>query len=354
MKSNHFSDKEIERLLNDVPKIIDQRSKQDVYARLITDPRIINKGKESTLPGEIKLRRKINWMPAIATLIVIVLLVMLLPTMMDLNFKGSITVKNMNSKSMEQSTEKNVLEKASTEMMYVSTIQRTNVYAEDVGEDDVILHLSMIRSPGVRLPVTVIIPGEQIKADFGDVQPTTDILYAKYVSEMKETLGLDGNENQENVANMNSITQAKESSESLVIDEFQSKYYGYFIYQDVNRTGKDYLTPDVNRQYDFVIDAMKGLSVTDNDDYDSAIPEDVTYTVSEKNGLVKISFTEPLDLRVLDSNQTMQMIEAFTLTAASFDKQVQLENVVQGEWNSVSLTEPLPIPLGPNKIDISQ
>lgn len=339
MKSNHFSDKEMERLLNAVPKIIDQRSKQEVYARLINDPRIINNVKESTLPGEMKLRRKINWMPAIATLVVIVLLVMLLPTMMDLNFKGSITLENM-GKSMERLAEKNVLEKASTEMMDVSTIQRTNVYAMDVGEDDFILHLSMIRSNGVSIPVTVIIPGEQMKADFGDDQPTANIL--KYSSKMKGTLGLEGDGNQETGA------------ESLVVDEFQSKYYGYFIYEDVNHTGKDYLTPDVNRQYDSVIDAMKGLAVTENDEYNSAIPEDVTYTVSEKNGLVKISFTEPLDLKVLDSNQTMQMIEAFTLTAASFDRQVQLENVVQGEWNSFTLTEPLPIPLGPNKIDISQ
>ena len=47
------------------------------------------------------------------------------------------------------------------------------------------------------------------------------------------------------------------------------------------------------------------------------------------------------------------MIEGILLTAASFDKQIQFENVVQTEWNGFNFSEPLPIPVGPNRYAVS-
>ena len=43
-----------------------------------------------------------------------------------------------------------------------------------------------------------------------------------------------------------------------------------------------------------------------------------------------------------------QLIDGIVLTAASFDRQIQFENISQVEWNGFNLNEPLPIPVGPN------
>ncbi len=46
------------------------------------------------------------------------------------------------------------------------------------------------------------------------------------------------------------------------------------------------------------------------------------------------------------------MIEGILLTAASFDMEVKFENVVQTNWGGFDFTNPLPIPVGPNKLPL--
>ena len=72
----------------------------------------------------------------------------------------------------------------------------------------------------------------------------------------------------------------------------------------------------------------------ENDIYTSVIPKDVNFTVSKIKDYV-VHFDEPLDLESLDASEASRLIEAFSLTAASFDQTIQLENVVQEKWNGI-------------------
>jgi hypothetical protein len=55
-----------------------------------------------------------------------------------------------------------------------------------------------------------------------------------------------------------------------------------------------------------------------------------------------------LDLLSMSEIEAHQLIDGIVLTAASFDRQIQFENILQTEWNGFNLNEPLPIPVGPN------
>ena len=48
----------------------------------------------------------------------------------------------------------------------------------------------------------------------------------------------------------------------------------------------------------------------------------------------------------------MYMIEGMLLTAASFDKQVRFENIVQNDWQGFNFTQPLPMPIGANELPL--
>ena len=61
-----------------------------------------------------------------------------------------------------------------------------------------------------------------------------------------------------------------------------------------------------------------------------------------------VKFKNKLDLLSMTEKEANQLIEGILLTAASFGKQIQFENIVQTEWNGFNFTEPLPIPVGPN------
>ena len=87
-----------------------------------------------------------------------------------------------------------------------------------------------------------------------------------------------------------------------------------------------------------------------NDDlYVPVVPENITYTVKEVAEGVIVTFDEPLDLTTMDTVRATQMIEAMMLTAASFDQQIRLDNVVQENWEGFDLKKFLPKPVGANK-----
>ena len=126
--------------------------------------------------------------------------------------------------------------------------------------------------------------------------------------------------------------------------------YNYFLY--TMRSGKQYLSPNFRMSFDNVTEALHMMTEEANDIYQTVILPNVTFDVKVESERVIIRFSEPLDLQSFDQTQAMRMIEGILLTAASFDKQVQFENILQEVWNGFYLLEPLPIPLGPNKTDL--
>ena len=63
----------------------------------------------------------------------------------------------------------------------------------------------------------------------------------------------------------------------------------------------------------------------------------MTYTVKEEAEGVVVTFDIPLDLASMEPIRATQLIEAMMLTAASFDQQLRLDNVVQESWEGFDL-----------------
>ncbi|WP_342509802.1 hypothetical protein [Sporosarcina sp. FSL K6-2383] len=76
------------------------------------------------------------------------------------------------------------------------------------------------------------------------------------------------------------------------------------------------------------------------------VPKGIIYTVQEREGVAVITFTEPLNLSILNQDEVSAMLEGFMLTAKNFNKQVRLENVMQPTFLHYDLTTVLPEPAG--------
>lgn len=409
MKIDHLSEKEIEQMLKGVPKITDSRSKGDVYRRLMNDPRLSEDHPEIVMADEPAHKKKKNWLPPILTVAVLILLAIVLPHMLNQSNSIDEASTNLNTASngldssnkMQKSTENSSILSDENGEMVMSGMSdlTTSVYAQNIAEDSV-MHLGMASSAGASMPVTFVIPRAQIEADFGDIEPTSYELYMKYAAMIdEEALGfseyhpykgeieVNGDqliytmptEHQYDIASsavttfiyslqdtfygykeivfkdQNGVSytfaETGEPSVPLELATFSTNHYGYFIYRDNANPGQEYLTPNFNVRYNTATQAMKALSVEENDIYDSVIPTGVEYEVIDNGEVVTIQFVKTLDLSEMELRRTMQMVEAFALTAASFNKQVKLENIVQDKWEGFIITDPIPTPIGPNKIE---
>jgi hypothetical protein len=125
--------------------------------------------------------------------------------------------------------------------------------------------------------------------------------------------------------------------------------YKTAVYPYTDPTGQVYMVPSINEPFNDVSDALEALKTSPNDFFANVVPRSVTYTVEEIQGVAHIKFSEPLELNSLSQEQTAQMIESFVLTGATFDVQIQLENIIEDQWNGLHLTEPLEQPVGLNK-----
>lgn len=122
---------------------------------------------------------------------------------------------------------------------------------------------------------------------------------------------------------------------------------GRYYHKYIALNGETYLTSNVNT-VTTISEAFEQMKKQESDLYIPAIPNEITYSYRDDNGISIIQFDDPLDLTALDQKDATLMIEAFALTAASFETEVKLENVVQQHWEEFDLTTTLPKPLGPN------
>lgn len=268
----------------------------------------------------------------------------------------------------------------------------TSVYADSVNKGT-IFHFSLIEN-ALTVPVTIIIPKEKMDVDFPGITPTSLQLYEKYASQIdEEALGFMEyhpykgyfiaedkllkhylpKDHGYDIAS-GASTAYRQSIDEVFTDfdsflavnedgspiewnqvgllnkpselDGQLGHHNYYNYHANN--GEDYLTPSFGISYNSISEAFLAMKTVSNDIYTSVIPPNVTYSYKEENGVAVIRFDDMLDLNKMDSLAATRLIEAFSLTGASFGKNVKLENVAQQEWAEFYLTKPLPVPLGPN------
>ncbi|MEK9197999.1 hypothetical protein ACH0B5_01445 [Ureibacillus sp. 179-F W5.1 NHS] len=397
MTHDQWDDDKIENLLSNVPKIHDQRSKDEVLQRLKED------GLFDEEPLK-KTRKKFNWIPMAISIAAVCLIAILVPSMMNQHTSEETTVmdraddsSSVSKNSMIESEES----KSSEEMNIMGTEMadlRTAVYPDQI-EGNTIFKLGLASDAADSIPVTVLIPNERIQEDFGNSQPTGVELYNKYAPLFnEEAIGFhnyhpyDGEitERDNQVVHTlpsdqlydvgtgslttytaslvdtfgdhyDEVVQLDETGSPFIFSEVgesspiplngETTQYNY--YQFTQPDGQSYLVPNFRAFYSTVEEAILTMKENTNDVYQSVIVPDVDYDVTVEQDVVTVTFTEQLDLMTLDQQQAMKMIEGILLTAANFNMNVQFKNVTQTEWQGFDFTTTLPMPVGANEIPYS-
>ncbi|MEK5231319.1 RNA polymerase subunit sigma [Lysinibacillus sp. FSL K6-0232] len=310
-------------------------------------------------------------------------------------YADSNAVEESAANAKDASTQNDVLESNVVKEHERFLSLRTSVYEDDL-TDAVAFRIGLAGRDAESVPMTYVIPNERVATDFEGEKPSTLQMYEKYapqideeakgftdyhpykgklkeeedklvhvvpkennydvasatVNEYKGTLEdtfSDSEYKEVEVQNEDGTPYefSQEGEPSLAMSLTTEKHYNYYLYKDEN--GGEYLSPDFRQTFPTVTEALLQMKNKNNDVYTPAIPENITYTVKEEAEGVIVTFDTPLDLTAMEAVRATQLIEAMTLTAASFNQQLRLDNVIQESWEGFDLTNYLPKPVGPNK-----
>ncbi|WP_172369424.1 hypothetical protein [Sporosarcina jiandibaonis] len=407
--TNKWDDEKIQKLLQGLPNLHDTRSKEDVLSRIKQDNRMQNLTKQKPVR-----KTKRNYIPAFVAVAVLLVLTLLIPSMLknnSSNDEASMMVMDKgNNEDMNVFSSDDAFENESEEMA-VDEMDQANELNNGIDEENTpshfavypddtagytVFHLGLASEAASSIPVTFLIPNSQIKEDFGDVEPNSLDLYMKYAGKIDEealgfydyhpykgTFSVDGDvlvqtlpaghgydiasgtiethrgtlqdtfygfkevrfENEDGTPV--EFDQVGEPSKPMKLNSGVNRY-NYYLFKQSD--GQEFLSSNFSNSYENLETALQEMKVKPNDIYFPVIPANLKFEVVEKNELTIVKFEKPLDLLSMSAKEANQLIEGILLTGASFDQQIQFENILQTEWNGFNLSEPLPIPIGPNEM----
>jgi len=411
MTHNPFDDDQLEHILNNAPKLSDRRSKEEIINRLLADARLqdsvhlqaiqqpiddeITSQEEYSTEQTIKKERR-KW-PIFMSVAAVFALTVLTGSLFMNNHDTKIDQANapetsqystmQEDRAAKSSMQDNNMESNIAAEHWRRMPLRSSVYEEDL-TDAVVFHIGLANRDKKSIPMTYIIPNERVATDFGKKKPTTLQMYEKYAPQIDEEANgftdfhpYEG-ELKEKGDKLVHVLPKKNGYDVASVDtdeylgtlqdtfsdteykdiEFEnpdgakpnkpmaltsSNHFNYYLYRDEN--GTEYLSPDSRKTFSTVTEALSVMQNINDDAYVPVLPENIKYTVKEVSEGVIVTFDEPLDLTTMDAVRATQLIEAMMLTAASFDQQVRLDNVVQESWEGFDLKNFLPKPVGANK-----
>lgn len=391
-----MDDKEIKKLLGDIPPIKDNRSKEVILARLQEDERLQKAASISP-----KHKKSVKWIPVFVAIASLFILSLLLPSMLRGNHEQADNALNPASERIEQSLDMdgNEMESFSLDDSKADGILESSsniLLLEELG-DVRTFQIGLVSNANV-IPVTFLIPAERILADFQE-EPNTVQLYNKYAAQIpEEVLGFDAYhpyEGEITVENdvivhklpdnhgydqasasidvyINSIKATFiDSSKFQTVDmqgEFaqfnqvglmdpidlsvENRFAAYYKY--LMPSGQVFLVPQGKAgDYATVDQALLGMQKSENDIVKSVVPGQLKYNVDVKNGVATIRFSELLDLSEMEVEDVMAMIEGFILTADCYHHVVQFENLLQKNWGKYDFTLPFSKPFAVNPTELT-
>lgn len=404
MKKELWDDELLESLLKQAPKMTDHRTKEDVFKRLQDE------GAFNELPPQksVVASKGIRWAPllaSIASLFIVVVIAQQLINNSSNDSSGNEENSVMMSDAKTEATEEmaksanrslEMDQSAESSLMAADFAQQTLVYESQL-QGMTLFTIGFAGDDAESVPVSFLIPNDVVESKLGTTEPTKMQLYETfaplideqslgfneyhplkgklYVKDGKLThqLPQDHSYDAGSAALSNyigvlvdtfgdaydEVFLENEQGETLYLEAIgeinepitvtgPSTQYNYFVYQ--KHDGTKYLSPNFRMSYSSVEEALKNMTIEANDVYQTAILPDVTYQVETKNNEVIVSFDEVLELEKYDSVEAMRMIEAIVLTAASFDQQVQFEQIQPQQWGGFDFTKPLEKPVAANQI----
>ncbi|MBD7906982.1 hypothetical protein [Sporosarcina gallistercoris] len=400
MDQKRKDDDDLEKLLHSMPKRRDTRSKEEVLKRLENDERL------SPTPVT-SLRKKKRIVPLIVAAAVL-LVAMLIPSFMNSLDLGEQIAdeasmqeksKGMPEAASEEAEMEGLSKDASTEFAAEKRgVVRDAIYPADL-DGGRILHLGLQDVQSVSIPVSVLLTKEQIEAE-GLTDSSTDLeLYEAFAGLLDaQALGfkpmqpIDADFTEEgdrlNVLLNDAHEYALSTSEQEVFlhslmqtfpsyleihildstgnpAEFDQvgqlepirrqgaqSHTPYYVYRQEN--GQELLSPNFMQQADSFEEALRLMQIAPNDLFDPVIPKELEFTVVVKDGIADVEFNDTVQLDSMEMNEASRLIDALTLTAASFDVQLKLSNVEPLDWNGMNFREALPNVLGPNPVSFIQ
>lgn len=402
-KKGFWDENQIEQLLEQAPKITDERSKDEVLQRL-KESAVFDSHTEQQ---PVIVKKKMNWKPLIASIASLFVLVFIVSTFMG----NAPDFPEISSKDMANSEEVPLHEPAATRMMedysmemeeksiapqMASMPMQTAVYEHQL-QGFTLFTIGLAGDDAESVPVSFLIPNEVVERQLGTDTPTKLQLYqefAPFIDEQsigfKEYHPFKGTftESRDNLVHLlpndhlyDAGSAALSNYMGALIDTFGDSYaqvtlknedgtqmtlshmgevnnpieltgkttnYNYFSYQ--MRDGSTYLSPNFRMSFSNVKDALLNMTTEANDIYHTAILPDVSFQVKVKKDVVTVTFDELVDLEKYDSAQAMRMIEGILLTAASFNKEVKFEQIQQQDWGGFHFSKPLPKPVAANLV----
>lgn len=396
MNNEKWNEEALENLFKQAPKVADHRTKEDVMQRLIEE------GAFNEQPPEQQkiVKKGIRWTPLIASIASLFILVVVGSQFLN---NSSISMENsardeakvestsgsMESEAMDQASERSMVSSFSLDI----AAQQTLVYASQT-EGVTLFEIGLADGAQI-VPVSFLIPNDIVVEKTGTEKPTKLQLYKTFASTIDETvLGFNefhpfkGAFREEGNVLIHTLPEghhydagsaALASYVAALADTFGNAYqevrvedangetmffdhigeiqapvklqgvdrqYNYFAYQ--KQDGSYYLSSNFHMSYLDVTEALQNMTTEANDIYQTVMLPDVTFNVEDGDDVVTITFNEPLDLERYESTEAMRMIEGMLLTAASFDKQLKFEQIVQESWSGFDFTKPLEKPLAAN------
>ena len=191
MKDEKWSEQEIEELLSQAPKIHDNRSKEDVFARLQVAGAFDEEEKQVKPVVKKKYNRIFTYGLAVALTMLTFSGIYYLANNSSQHDTASTTMDKANEESLEMENESlNVAEEsAGTNSAMIRNFSlediRTAVYPEQL-ENSTTFTIGLAGNDAESVPVTIVIPNDRLIEDFGTNTPTQVEMYNKYAALLDE------------------------------------------------------------------------------------------------------------------------------------------------------------------------
>lgn len=399
MKKEQWNEENLESLFKQAPKVTDHRTKDDVLKRLIDEGAFNEPSPQKKT--EVVNNKGIRWSPLIASIASLFILVLIgsqfignQSVSMD-DYANEETAFSVEEKSADNAIQNSESENAMIKSASMDMMAQQTVVFESQLTDAILFEIGLAGDDAESVPVSFLISNELVSKKINIENPTKLQLYETFAPLIDETsLGFAEyhpfkgtfREDGEKLIHTLPSDQTYDISTAAIsnyigalVDTFGDAYkevqvendkgeiiyfehigkmeepillqdestqYNYFTYQ--KRDGSIYLSPNFRMSYTNVKEAIENMTTEANDIFQTAILPEVTFSVKEKADVVTIKFDTVLDLEMYDSFEAMRMIEGILLTAASFDKQVKFENIVQQQWSGYDFTKPIEKPIAAN------
>ncbi|WP_282155670.1 hypothetical protein [Cytobacillus gottheilii] len=414
MRKNEHSDRDIEELLKQMPKVKDQRGKREVYQNVTM---------------KMNRRKRQSWLiPTAAAAAALLLLVILIPGMMggqdtaEESSSGSndstqySTATNESADRAESTQEEDT---SSSENDFTSNenpentidddqgvksegeIQQesdytTAVYEEELQDQEVLTYPILDNAVQNIVSVSVLVPKEDGKSKFDLYKETMPLLTEEqwglsdnypleadliYNDEQK-TLTVDMFEDHgysygpanslfintvlsniwsdfdlEKITLMTDGEPGVDFEHNEPITEFSpndvTAYPGYYLFYPNDQEEQPMFVPYVQLEQPETIQEVFNFMKQDVDTHflKASIPEDIDFETNVDDETVVITFTD--ESVIEDNEETAHMIEALLLTAKEFHyEHVRVENADVDTIGRFNLSQELELPIAPNQKEL--